>query len=99
MLINIPLEMAQVNPSFPGYFTDVTRRHGRRVFSAKANYGLLTEVYQDPRGRYKMYNGDKALWVTQKDLIRVRRTKNSPVFYETKKIKIRPAGRTGKQAA
>lgn len=99
MLINIPAQYAQVKPGFPGYFTDVTERNERRVFSAKANYGLLTEVHQDPRGRYKLYNGDKALWVTQKDLIRVRRTKNSPVFYETKKIKIRPAGRTSKQAA
>lgn len=98
MLITIPAEYAQVNPDFPGYFTDVTDRPWRRVFSAKANYGLLTAVHQDPRGRYKLYNGDKALWVTQKDLIRVRRTKNTPAFYETKKIRIR-AGRPSKQAA
>ena len=98
MLIPIPTQYAQVNPAFPGYFTDVTERDERRVFSAKANYGLLTEVHQDPRKRYKLYNGDKALWVTQKDLIRVRRTKNTPAFYETKKIRIH-AGRPSKQAA
>ena len=98
MLIPIPAQYAQVNPAFPGYFTDVTERGERRVFSAKVNYGLLTEVHQDPRKRYKLYNSDKALWVTQNDLIRVRRTKNTPAFYETKKIRIR-AGRPSKQAA
>ena len=98
MLITIPPQMAQVNPEFPGYFTDVTVRDTRRVYSAKANYGLLTEVYQDPHGRYKLYNGDKAVWVTQKDLIRRRRTKNTPAYYETKKIRT-GAGRPSAQAA
>ena len=98
MLITIPPQMAQVNPEFPGYFTDVTVRDTRRVYSAKANYGLLTEVYKDPHGRYKLYNGDKAVWVTQKDLIRRRRTKNTPAYYETKKIRT-GSGRPSAQAA
>ena len=94
-LIEIPNFMATVDSAFPGYYTDVTDRNERRVFSAKANYGLLTEVYQDPRGRYKLYNGNSAKWVTQKDLQRKRRSKkNTPKFYDLRQSKVRsPAAR------